>query len=76
MILNLLKNTSDAMSAVNDRPRQLQIITERGTDDPVRFTVQDAGVGLDPQTMDRHMKTFYTTKNKQRQELGFLSVVL
>ena len=63
VILNLLKNASDAMSAVNDRPRQLQIRTERGTDDQVRLTVQDAGVGLDPQAMDRLFQAFYTTKN-------------
>src|SRR6266478_5747017 len=63
VILNLLKNASDAMSAVNDRPRHLQIRTERGTDDQVRLTVQDVGVGLDPQAMDRLFQAFYTTKN-------------
>src|SRR5580700_9210376 len=63
VILNLLRNASDAMRAVNDRPRQLQIRTERGTDDQVRLTVQDAGVGLDPQAMDRLFQAFYTTKN-------------
>jgi len=63
VILNLLKNASDAMRAVNDRPRQLQIRTERDTDDQVRLTVQDAGVGLDPQAMDRLFQAFYTTKN-------------
>ncbi len=63
VILNLLKNASEAMRAVNDRPRQLQIRTERGTDDQVRLTVQDAGVGLDPQAMDRLFQAFYTTKN-------------
>jgi PAS domain S-box-containing protein len=63
VILNLLKNASDAMSAVNDRPRQLRIRTERSTDGQVRLTVQDAGVGLDPQSMDRLFQPFYTTKN-------------
>jgi signal transduction histidine kinase len=63
VILNLLKNASDAMSAVNDRPRQLQIRTERCTGDQVRLTVQDAGIGLDPQAMDRLFQAFYTTKN-------------
>jgi PAS domain S-box-containing protein len=63
VILNLLRNASDAMRAVNDRPRQLQIRTERGTDDQVRLTVRDAGVGLDPQAMDRLFQVFYTTKN-------------
>jgi PAS domain S-box-containing protein len=63
VILNLLKNASDAMRAVNDRPRQLRIRTERGTDDQVRLSVRDAGVGLDPQAMDRLFQAFYTTKN-------------
>jgi PAS domain S-box-containing protein len=63
VILNLLKNASDAMRAVNDRPRQLRIRTERGADDQVQLTVQDAGVGLDPQGLDRLFQAFYTTKN-------------
>jgi signal transduction histidine kinase len=63
VILNLLKNASDAMRAVNDRPRQLRIRTERGIDDHVRLTIQDAGVGLDPQAMDRLFQAFYTTKD-------------
>jgi signal transduction histidine kinase len=63
VILNLLKNASDAMSSVNDRPRQLQIKTELDTDDQVRLTLRDAGVGLDPQAMDRLFQAFYTTKN-------------
>ncbi len=63
VILNLLKNASDSMNAVNDRPRQLQIRTERGRDNQVRLTVQDAGVGLYPQAMHRLFQAFYTTKN-------------
>jgi PAS domain S-box-containing protein len=63
VILNLLRNAWDAMSSVDDRPRKLQIKTERDTDDQVRLTVQDAGVGLDPQAMDRLFQAFYTTKN-------------
>jgi signal transduction histidine kinase len=63
VVLNLLKNASDAMRSVDDRPRHLQIKTERDPDDQVRITVQDAGVGLDPQAMDRLFQAFYTTKN-------------
>src|SRR5712664_403114 len=63
VILNLLRNASDAMSAVEDRPRQLLIRTERDEGGRVRLTVQDAGVGLDPQAMDRLFEAFYTTKN-------------
>jgi PAS domain S-box-containing protein len=63
VILNLLGNASDAMSAVEDRPRQLLIRTERDESDGVRLTVQDAGVGIDPQGADRLFEAFYTTKN-------------
>jgi|HubBroStandDraft_6_1064221.scaffolds.fasta_scaffold25533_4 PAS domain S-box-containing protein len=63
VILNLIRNASDAMSAVDDRPRQLLIRTERDEDDHVRLTVQDAGVGFDPQAADRLFESFYTTKN-------------
>ena len=62
VILNLLRNGSDAMSAVEDRPRQLVIRTEQDEGDRVRLTVQDAGVGFDPQTADRLFDAFYTTK--------------
>jgi hypothetical protein len=71
------ESASDAMSAVNDRPRQLQIRTERGTDDDqVRLTIQDAGVGFDPQAMGRLFQASYTTKNDGMWESDFPSVVL
>jgi len=63
VILNLLRNASDSMSAVDDRPRQLLIRTEGDEDGHVRLTVQDAGVGFDPQVADRLFESFYTTKN-------------
>jgi PAS domain S-box-containing protein len=63
VILNLLRNASDAMIGVEDRPRQLLIRTERDDSESVRLTVQDAGVGFDPQAMKRLFEPFYTTKN-------------
>src|SRR5271163_3629201 len=63
VILNLIRNASDAMSAVDDRPRQLLIRTEGDKDDHVRLTVKDAGVGFAPQVADRLFESFYTTKN-------------
>ena len=63
VILNLIRNGSDAMSSVEDRPRQLLIRTERDEGDRVRLTVQDAGTGFDPQAVDRLFEGFYTTKN-------------
>ena len=63
VILNLLVNASDAMSAVEDRPRQLLVRTERDDEEGVRLTVQDAGVGFDPQAANRLFEAFYTTKD-------------
>jgi PAS domain S-box-containing protein len=63
VILNLLRNASDAMSGVDDRPRKLVIRTERDEGDHVRLTVQDTGVGFEPQAVDRLFEAFYTTKS-------------
>jgi signal transduction histidine kinase len=63
VILNLLLNASDAISGVDDRPRQLVIRTERDEEDRVRLSVRDTGTGFDPQGMDRLFDAFYTTKS-------------
>jgi PAS domain S-box-containing protein len=63
VILNLVRNGSDAMSGVDGRLRQLLIRTEPDEGGQVRLSVQDAGVGFDPQVMDRLFDSFYTTKN-------------
>jgi PAS domain S-box-containing protein len=64
VILNLLRNGSDAMSDVDDRPRELLFRTEVEEADQVRLSVQDAGIGFEPQTLDRLFQTFYTTKEE------------
>jgi signal transduction histidine kinase len=51
------------MSGVDDRPRQMAIRTERDEGDRVRLTVQDAGVGLEPDGVDKLFEAFYTTKS-------------
>jgi C4-dicarboxylate-specific signal transduction histidine kinase len=63
VVLNLLLNASDAMSGVEDRPRQLVIRTQRDDGDRVRLTVKDAGVGFEPEGMDKLFEAFYTTKS-------------
>jgi signal transduction histidine kinase len=63
VILNLLRNASDAMVDVDDRPRQLRIKTERESGDRVRLSVRDAGVGLPAQSMNSLFDAFYTTKS-------------
>ena len=61
VILNLVRNATDAMSAVNDRPRQLVVRTQRA-EDGARLSVQDAGVGLEPRGADKLFEPFFTTK--------------
>jgi C4-dicarboxylate-specific signal transduction histidine kinase len=63
VILNLLRNGSDAMNTVHDRPRELLIRTERDEGDRALLSVKDAGIGFDPQSMDKLFQAFYTTKN-------------
>jgi signal transduction histidine kinase len=63
VILNLLRNASDAMVGVDDRPRQLLIRTEGEDGNRVRVTVRDAGTGFDRQSMDSLFEAFYTTKS-------------
>jgi signal transduction histidine kinase len=63
VIMNLLRNVSDAMTSVDGRPRELVIRTERDEGDGVRLSVRDAGVGFDPEIANKLFETFYTTKN-------------
>jgi PAS domain S-box-containing protein len=61
--LNLIRNASDAMVCVEDRPRQLLVRTQLEGDDRVRLSVQDAGCGVNPQDFERLFEAFYTTKS-------------
>jgi PAS domain S-box-containing protein len=63
VLLNLVMNAMEAMSSVEDRARQLVITTQNIDQERVRATVEDSGVGLDPNTMARIFEPFYTTKS-------------
>jgi signal transduction histidine kinase len=63
VILNLLRNASDAMLTVDDRPRQMLIRTRREGDGRVLLSVHDAGTGVNPQSLDKVFEAFYTTKS-------------
>jgi C4-dicarboxylate-specific signal transduction histidine kinase len=63
VILNLLRNASEAMDSIDDRPRRVVIRTARSEHGHVRLSVEDAGVGIDPHGMDSLFKAFYTTKS-------------
>jgi PAS domain S-box-containing protein len=62
VVLNLVMNGIEAMSGVEERPRELMVKSQNDDAGQVRVTVQDAGMGLDPQSMERMFEAFYTTK--------------
>ena len=64
VIMNLVRNAADAMSGVDDRPRRLVIRTEPDANEHVRLTVEDNGIGLEPQATERLFDAFYTTKSE------------
>jgi len=64
VILNLIRNGSDAMSAVGDRPRELTVKTDVDESGGVRLSVVDSGVGIDPEIESRLFEPFYTTKSE------------
>jgi PAS domain S-box-containing protein len=64
VILNLIRNASDAMSAVDGHPRELLVETEREESGAVRLSVKDAGMGIDPEIGEKLFKAFYTTKGE------------
>jgi C4-dicarboxylate-specific signal transduction histidine kinase len=62
VMLNLIMNAIEAMSAVSHGSRELLIGTSIDASGAVRITVQDSGPGLNPETFDRLFDPFYTTK--------------
>jgi len=65
VLLNLVMNGMDAMSAVTERERVLSIQGHPEKGDGVewaRISVRDRGVGLAPGTRDELFEAFYTTK--------------
>jgi signal transduction histidine kinase len=63
VVLNLVMNAVEAMSTVGERQRELVIRTQDDEDNLVRITVQDSGIGLDPQSLERIFDAFYSTKS-------------
>lgn len=63
VVMNLLVNALDAMQSIADRPKQLIIKTRPDDDGFVQFTLQDSGVGLEPDEAEKLFEPFYTTKS-------------
>jgi C4-dicarboxylate-specific signal transduction histidine kinase len=62
VLLNLLLNGMEAMRGVTDRPRVLLVRSRKDGSDGVLAAVQDAGMGIAPQDLERVFTAFYTTK--------------
>jgi signal transduction histidine kinase len=61
VIINLVVNGMEAMDSVADRQRELKILSQRDADQ-VLVAVQDSGVGIDPEQVERLFNAFFTTK--------------
>jgi C4-dicarboxylate-specific signal transduction histidine kinase len=62
VLLNLIMNGMEAVSAVTDRPKVLTISSAQVEPDEALVAVEDTGMGLDPATTDRIFDPFFTTK--------------
>jgi signal transduction histidine kinase len=62
VLLNLITNAVDAMSAVMDRPKVLTIASAYVEPGGMMVAVEDTGAGLDPAMADRIFTPFVTTK--------------
>ncbi|SIO64508.1 PAS domain S-box-containing protein [Bradyrhizobium erythrophlei] len=62
VILNLIINAVEAMSAVSEGARELLISTGKDASGGVLVAVRDSGPGLNPESVARLFDAFYTTK--------------
>jgi PAS domain S-box-containing protein len=61
VMLNLLRNASDSMDEIQDRPRRLMVGTYK-SDDQAIFSVRDSGAGIGDETLNKLFDAFFTTK--------------
>jgi signal transduction histidine kinase len=62
VIINLLLNSLDAVNAVKQGPRQIDIQAAQAGEDRIALVVEDSGNGLDPDRLSDLFEPFYTTK--------------
>ncbi|MDB6009129.1 MAG: histidine kinase [Gammaproteobacteria bacterium] len=62
VLLNLIKNAAEAMSAVTDRAKVLEIRGQITGTGEALIAVEDTGPGLDPIAAERIFERFFTTK--------------
>ncbi|MGO9932916.1 MAG: ATP-binding protein, partial [Steroidobacteraceae bacterium] len=62
VMLNLIRNSIDAMDSITDRDRVLRVRTERDGREAIVVSVEDSGLGIDPQKLHSIFDAFVTTK--------------
>jgi PAS domain S-box-containing protein len=62
VVLNLIMNGIEAMSAVMREPRMLRVSSQIDGAGDLLISVEDSGPGLVPETMGRLFESFFTTK--------------
>jgi signal transduction histidine kinase len=62
VLFNLARNAIEAMDAVKDGSRVLEVTTERHGRDEIIVAVRDTGPGIDPAKLDAIFDPFVTTK--------------
>src|SRR5262245_5316165 len=63
-MLNLMMNGIEATASVTDRRRELLIRSCQHGSDQVLVAVQDSGMGIDRENLEKIFNTFYTTKSQ------------
>jgi C4-dicarboxylate-specific signal transduction histidine kinase len=62
VLLNLIVNAIEAMSSIDERRRELTIVSAADGPQAVAVEVRDSGMGLDPERATHLFEPFYTTK--------------
>lgn len=63
VILNLLRNSIDAMVSVDERKRLINVKVGSEGRDFSKITIQDSGSGCPPEELHRLFEPFFTTKD-------------
>jgi C4-dicarboxylate-specific signal transduction histidine kinase len=64
VLINLAVNGLQAMSSIQNRPRELRLHTRIEEGKRVSITVEDSGVGISPEVAAKLFSAFFTTKTE------------